>query len=44
MASWTDDELRRINGAQELEIAPVRRGGGLRERRPIWVVRAGDDL
>ena len=27
MAGWTDDELRRIGGAEELEIAPVRRDG-----------------
>ena len=44
MAAWTDDELRRIAGAQELDIAPVRRNGELRARTPIWVVRAGDDL
>ncbi len=24
MAAWTDNELRRIGGAEELEIAPVR--------------------
>ncbi len=27
MAAWTDDELRRIGDAEELEIAPVRRDG-----------------
>ena len=44
MAGWTDSELRRIGGADELEIAPVRRDGTRRAARPIWVVRAGDDL
>jgi hypothetical protein len=42
--SWTDEELRRIDAADELEIAPVRRDGTLRRTTPIWAVRAGDDL
>ena len=44
MGAWTDDELRRIGAADELDIAPVRRNGELRRSTPIWVVRAGDDL
>jgi hypothetical protein len=32
MSAWTDDELRRIGEAEELEIAPVRRDGTLRSR------------
>ncbi|MBV8431297.1 MAG: DUF2255 family protein [Solirubrobacterales bacterium] len=44
MAAWTETELRRIDQADELEISPVRRSGELRARRPIWVVRVGDDL
>src|SRR3954454_1197145 len=44
MSAWTDEELRRIGAAQELDIAPVRRNGELRSATPIWVVRAGDDL
>jgi hypothetical protein len=44
MAAWTEDELRRIGTAEELEIAPVRSDGTLRASRPIWVVRVGDDL
>jgi hypothetical protein len=44
MSTWTDDELRRIGAAEELEIAPVRRTGELRRSTPIWVVRAGDEL
>jgi hypothetical protein len=42
--AWTKDELSRIEAAQELEIAPLRRDGTLRTGVPIWVVRAGDDL
>ena len=43
-SAWTDDDLRRIGDAQELEIAPVRRNGELRRRTPIWAVCAGDDV
>jgi hypothetical protein len=44
VSGWTDDELRRIGDAQELEIAAVRRDGTLRNSVPIWVVRADEDL
>lgn len=44
MSAWTENELRSIGEAQELEIAPVRRNGDLRRSTPIWVVRVGDDL
>jgi hypothetical protein len=44
MSGWTDDELRRIAGAEELDIAAVRRNGQRRRPTPIWVVRARDDL
>jgi len=44
MATWTSDELRRIAGAKELELAPVRRDGTLGNPVTIWVVRVGDDL
>lgn len=43
MSTWTSDELERIGGAEELEIAPARRDGTLRQP-VIWVVRQGDDL
>jgi hypothetical protein len=42
--SWTAEELDRIGGAEELEIAPRRRDGLLHRPLPIWVVRVGDDL
>jgi hypothetical protein len=44
MSTWTSEELDRIGGAEELEIASVRRDGTLRKPVTIWVVRHGDDL
>jgi len=44
MTTWTSDELNRIGGAEELEIASLRRDGTLRKPVTIWVVRVGDDL
>src|SRR3954454_4732364 len=41
---WTTDELDRIGGADELQIAPRRKDGTLRRAVPIWVVRVGDEL
>jgi hypothetical protein len=44
MTVWTSDELNKIGTAEELEIAPLRRDGTLRNPVTIWVVRVGDDL
>jgi hypothetical protein len=44
MTTWTSDELDRIAAAEELDIAPLRRDGTLRNPVTIWVVRVGDDL
>jgi hypothetical protein len=44
MSTWTSNELDRIGGAEELEIASVRRDGTLSRAVTIWVVRQGDDL
>src|SRR6266550_6123337 len=44
MSTWTSDELDGIAGAEELELASVRRDGRLRKPVTIWVVRYGDDL
>ena len=44
MATWTNDELRAIGAAEELELASARRDGTLRNAVTIWVVRVGDDL
>ena len=42
--TWTPEELAQIETADELEIAVARADGTLRRRRPIWVVRAGDQV
>ncbi len=44
MTPWTSDELDRIGGAEELQIAPRRPDGTLRTPVTIWVVRVSDDL
>ncbi len=44
MIAWTNDELKKIGTAEELEIASLRRDGTLRNPRTIWVVRLGDEL
>ena len=44
MTPWTSDELNKIERAEELQIASLRRDGTLRNSVTIWVVRAGDDL
>jgi hypothetical protein len=44
MRAWTADELDRIEEADELEIASLRRDGTLGSHRTIWVARVGDDL
>jgi hypothetical protein len=44
MTAWTSNELNKIGTADELEIAPLRRDGTLRNPVTIWVVRLGDDL
>ena len=44
MNAWTNDELTRIGGAEELQLASVRPDGTLRRYVTMWVVRAGDDL
>jgi hypothetical protein len=44
MTAWTREDLARIGDANEVEIAPLRRGGTPRQPVTIWVVRRGDDL
>jgi hypothetical protein len=44
MTPWTSDELDRIERAEELQIASLRRDGTLRNPVTIWVVRYGNDL
>jgi len=42
--TWTPDELQRIGGAPELEIAGQRADGTLRRWVPIWVVSTGGQV
>src|SRR5215217_3684177 len=44
MSTWTSDELGKIGGAEELQLASLRRDGTPRPYVTMWVVRAGDDL
>ena len=44
MTAWTGDELAKIEAADELEIASLRRDGTPRSPVTIWVARLGDDL
>jgi hypothetical protein len=44
MITWTSDELKKIETAEELKITSLRRDGTLRKPVIIWVVRLGDDL
>src|SRR6266581_4293990 len=44
MTEWTKAELSTIGGAEEVEVAALSRGGSVRNRVTIWVVRHGEDL
>ncbi len=44
MTTWTEEELRRIGDAEELELASARTDGSLRPYVTMWVVRARDEL
>jgi threonine dehydrogenase-like Zn-dependent dehydrogenase len=44
MSTWTDEELDRVDEAEELQLASARPDGSLRPYVTMWVVRAGNDL
>jgi hypothetical protein len=44
MTTWTNDELRAVAAAEELELASVRPDDTLGHPVTIWVVRVGNDL
>jgi hypothetical protein len=44
MSAWTTDELTRIGGTGEMDVATRRADGTLRKPRIVWVVRLGDSL
>jgi hypothetical protein len=44
MSTWTNDELEKIGGAEELRLASVREDGLLRRPVIMWVVRDGAEI
>jgi hypothetical protein len=44
MTSWTDDELNKIDAADELEITALRPDGTSRKPVTIWVVRVEQSI
>jgi len=44
LAPWSRAELDTIGGAEEIEVAPRRSDGSLRDPVTIWVVRGGDSI
>jgi hypothetical protein len=44
MTTWTDEELRRIGGAEELQLTSERSDGTVRPYVTMWVVHSGRDL
>ena len=44
MTAWAADELRRIGGAEEVQISSRRPDGSLRPFVTIWGVGHGDDV
>ena len=44
MTTWTDDELRRVGDAEELQLASRRGDGTLGPYVTMWAVRVGDEL
>ncbi len=44
MATWTKDELAKIEQADELELASLRGDGTQRTPVTMWVVRDGNEL
>lgn len=44
LSAWTDAELERIGGTDEVTVASRRPDGSLREGVTIWAVRVGGDI
>ena len=42
--TWSDDDLRRIGDATELQLASKQPDGTVSSYTTMWVVRVGDDL
>lgn len=44
MNTWTSDELGKFEAADEIGIAPLKRGGTASKPVTIWIVRLGEEL
>ncbi len=44
MKAWTNEELKKIEKADELNLSSLRKDGTYRSPVIMWVVRVGDDL
>ncbi|HWB35878.1 MAG TPA: DUF2255 family protein [Rugosimonospora sp.] len=44
MSTWSNDDLARLGGADEIQIAPENSDGTLRSPTTIWIVRSGEDM
>ena len=44
MTQWKGDQLDKLGGAEEVQIASIGRDGALRRPVTVWAVRHGDDL
>jgi hypothetical protein len=44
MTQWTGDQLNKIGGAEEVQIASVRPDGTTRKPVTVWAVRLGDNV
>ncbi len=42
--AWTRAELDTVGGAEEIEVAPRRRDGSVRDPVTVWVVRSGESI
>jgi len=44
MTGWTKDELSKIGGAEEVDVAAITHAGSVRNRVTIWLVRHGEEF
>ena len=44
MSRWSQEDLDRLGGAEEVEVSSVRRDGSMSRTRTVWIVRVGDQL
>ncbi|GAA1890556.1 DUF2255 family protein [Actinomadura bangladeshensis] len=44
MTTWSNDDLDRLGGADEIQIAPEQGDGTLRSPTTIWIVRSGEEM